>query len=373
MNLLEQVRELRVARGVGNLYIGPERQPKRVPQLLVAPDARLPWEALDALSRVDGEPWAPRWLQYHGDDPGLWRWLAERERPLDKVQWHPKAASEAHATDARVEELEVHHHGAALDLRVPTRARALRLVSPKEGLVARRDDRGAGLGLILSRLGEADGVPWFQGLCELVKLTLTREAGVTDLLDLARWAPLEALQISGPCAHLEALARLPELRRLTLYGVFELDGFPAPEALPALEQLLIEDTRSSQVKPLKKAWKARGVLTVRRARSDAWMAEHVESPFAHWELSKKAKKAATAAFYAAREGLQAAPEGSEGLVLEIVASFIAHFNALDAESPGLETMHREDIAGALETLLQEPHAKPYFDAAWDLFEGTRTF
>jgi hypothetical protein len=166
------------------------------------------------------------------------------------------------------------------------------------------------------------------------------------------------------------LTDLPELRRhrrlhhLQLDDAYGLDPEGLPE-LPSLRHLTLNGARRTTTTAVKARLKGGAVaVSVSGAKSQSWLAAHLDNPFRDWvEDSKAFGQAACAAYNRAWRAVDAiAPEapGRMDAAERALRGLVADLNAVNDEHGLIETIHREqawDVFRELAERLRVPEAQ----------------
>jgi hypothetical protein len=202
------------------------------------------------------------------------------------------------------------------------------------------------------RVGGALSAAVLSTLSDLEQLTLTFDAPpgvITDLSQLLRHHRLHTLQLDDAYGlDPDALPELPELRRLVLNG-----------------------TRRTTATALRRRFQRGPVeLSVNGAKSEAWLAAHMDNPFRDWvEESEAFGQAACQAYTRAWRAIEAIkPEAPDRLTAgeRALRDLVADLNTIATEYGLIDTIHREqawdafhDLAGRLH--IPEARANDWFD------------
>ncbi|GIH07838.1 hypothetical protein Rhe02_59050 [Rhizocola hellebori] len=180
---------------------------------------------------------------------------------------------------------------------------------------------------------------------------------------LSTLTDLETLTITfdhapGTITDLEALGRLTTLRSLQLDEAYGLTVEELPE-LPALQTLELNGTRRTTAAAVKARYRGSAVgVRVSGAKTDEWLALHMDNPFRDWiEDSKGFGKAACLAYNRARQAADA-ERALRGLVADL--------NTLHDKYEMIDTLRREqawDAYCGLARQLEVPaeQAESWFD------------
>lgn len=166
-------------------------------------------------------------------------------------------------------------------------------------------------------------------------------AGLTDLEDLR----LTFGEPPGVLTDLPGLRRHHRLRSLQLDDAYGLDPASLPE-LPSLRHLTLNGTRRTTSTAVKARLKGSAVtLSVNGAKSQAWLAAHLDNPFRDWvEDSKAFGQAACAAYNRARCAVDAiATEAPDRLdaAERALRGLVADLNVVNDEHGLIDTNYRE--------------------------------
>ncbi|MCF2526974.1 hypothetical protein [Yinghuangia soli] len=222
--------------------------------------------------------------------------------------------------------------------------------------------------------------------------------GVTEL-DCARlvadYPDLTRLELSGTFGTLTSAAALNELPKLQRLWIRELFGMAAsdcalPRNLPELEDLFLYNIPAEYAVAMRKAWRPEiphGVcVDVRGSRKPEWVAENAGNPLRHWDgsehIPRTAYRKAVAQYKATRKAFLAEVTGGAGAgevagvtavsnpaevtkavevatgedfsaITQIGRDYAAAFNAMTRRTSFIETVERDELFDALDTLVNE--------------------
>ena len=349
------------ARGVGNMYVGPNAQGARTPQAIVSANASLNWWALDAVPPAGAGYAMPRWLRYEGNDAGIFTWLAMRDRVLERLELWPSGDLTADASDANLHDFWLRKAEAAQVSLVLPAGGPLRVDGSTQGLVLNAAEKGERVRLTLDLGTGTEAVPFWPGLAGLRMLDVRAHGAA--LHTLAQYTQLLHLSLTGPAANLAPLGELQTLEYLSLTELWDLASLPPVKTWPALKELWLTEVRTADAEAIAKEAKAlqktRALkFTARNVRSDAWLANRPR--FEHWSVPPRGLKAANTAYATARDALGAVKKPTPKHKRVIAEAFIDALNAVHAKTP-LFTLEREEAAAAVCDLVGE-EALEWFDA-----------
>lgn len=223
-------------------------------------------------------------------------------------------------------------------------------------------EKGAGLILEVGK-----SVPKVRGL---ENLTAVNVMGIADfdMQNLSETYPkLKTIRLwgkPGNIANFSAVSGFEDLEVFTtvdLFG-FGADDIPHPDRLPKLHRLWMSSLPEEAAKAVKKLYKKRkedGLdLWIEKARKPEWLAQNFDNPFRDWDgaehIPKSQAKKAAELYRKTRAGvvklLGNPPENIGGGLAEAVKAYTGGFNKMDKKH-FIDTVEREDIAEALETIL----------------------
>jgi len=329
---------------------------------LVPADGPVDWSQLDALPRC-------RTVEWSGPERGIIGAVAARPG-IQFLYWDDAAGDiDLSTTNLSTVRLE----GAGLrGIRLPESIETLLLRGPPATVQVKAPDMGHRLDLRLFQYGPDVVIP--DGLRRTPKLWLWVGGevsaavleGLTDLEDLA----LTFGDPPGVLTDLSELGRHRRLHNLRLDDAYGLDPPRLPE-LPSLRSLFLNGTRRTIAAAIKARFKGSAVaVSVKGAKSEAWLAAHMDNPFRDWvEDSKAFGQAACSAYTRALRAVEAiTPEARDRLdaAERALRGLVADLNAVNDEHRLIDTNYREqawDVFCSLAKRLQvpEPKASRWFD------------
>ncbi|WP_156888200.1 hypothetical protein [Microbacterium indicum] len=363
--------------GVGLLQIGPDAPADAACALRVAADEIIDWSCFDRFADPSGAAW-PRVIRYHGDDAGFFAWSAHRR--IESVVWSPTHGRTVDAAAAQIDHLLIDVPDEPLSLVLPERAmRSLtlrghldrfRAVAGAPGMLTLSPDTGTARGASTTAVTVA--AP--PGLREIGGLSLSHgplEAPIS-LTSLHAWPNLTHLQLRGSFTDFDALTRLPNLTRLELRYVPDLEGFPPLATFPQLETFIafnVDQAAGRQLRADVRAVSRQRPLrysSVSQLRSREWFVAEYGLPYGGWEPESLQKKAIRA-HRAAQKALASATTAEEAE--QALVRFTTAFNDL----PGIDTGEREDLGEAVDQLVAAEHASALVgrERAREIFDAHR--
>ena len=366
---------LRREAGVGNLYIGPRAQRASTPQAIVRPDERLHWAALDAIPRRGAYAW-PRWLEYEGQDSGIFDWLSRRRETLESLELVATAPLSVDASHARLQQLRVE---TKYELRlVAPGAVDLSLHGTLEHMDVTAAARGADVELTLEpRRGRLVALA---GLAGVKRLTV--RGSEVDLTAIGDFAEVRELSLIGTMKNLPALRELHALEHFTLRDVWNLAELPPWPTWPSLKEVNLFGARKSDAKRLVQAARRSPTLAIRArgSRTDAWIEDPTNRPrFEGWSVPARALKEANAAYATAEAACSrlctpTPARADRAQARAIVEELVRALNALHARKGcSLTTLEREDAVDAIDALFSREALAPLRDDALAWFDASRSF
>ncbi|MFC0029995.1 hypothetical protein ACFFMM_10720 [Micromonospora chaiyaphumensis] len=304
---------------------------------LVPVDGQVHWSQLDALPQCLTVEWS-------GPERGIIEAVAAR--PGIRFLYWDDAVGDIDLTSTNLGTVRL--NGAGLrSVRLPKSVGTLLLRRPPAALRVEAPEMGHGLDLRLfpytSDLVVPDGLHrtrkvwlWVGGEMSAAVL-----AGLTDLEDLR----LTFGEPPGVLTDLPELGRHQRLHSLQLDDAYGLDPENLPE-LPSLRHLTLNGTRRATATAVKARLKGGAVtVSVNGAKSEAWLAAHMDNPFRDWvEDSEAFGQAACAAYNRARRAVDAiAPEAPDRLdaAERALRGLVAELNVADDEHGLIDTNYRE--------------------------------
>ncbi|MGC5011970.1 hypothetical protein ACLQ2R_14495 [Streptosporangium sp. DT93] len=307
---------------------------------------RLRWAALDALPHLTA-------LRHSGSDRGLAEALTARPL-IDQLTWNdpPDSVdlSTTHLTTLTISGTGLRH------LRLPPGLMDLRLTAePPEAVEAAENGRWIRLTMTAAAGTVPDGLHGVRDLDLHVTGDLSPAAlgALTDLESLhLRWSRpygrlLDAFDLSG----------FPRLHTLRLTDAYGVDASFLPPSGASLRRLGVDGVRRSQATLLKARHKGNPVhVTVRGAKSDAWLAANVDNPLRDWaDDDERAGTAACEAYASASRAIDRLPAGDPATADEarpILRTLVEKLNGIDERYEIIDTLRREEAADAFFGLAQ---------------------
>jgi hypothetical protein len=194
----------------------------------------------------------------------------------------------------------------------------------------------------------------------------------------------------GTITNLPVIGSLKKLDYLTTKEIFGFTGaeFPPPEALPSLSTLWLTSLPHEAAQTIKKKYQVWAKnpdcdLSVRQGRKPDWLAANMDNPFRAWDGDDMvpphcAKKAADIYRKTRLEMQKAvAAESPQEACERLCKAYIEVFNTMDKKQMFIDTVFRENIIEALDTIVTDVVAESGtgVDAArlMDVCEGLRDF
>ncbi|WP_345071969.1 hypothetical protein [Phytohabitans flavus] len=308
-------------------------------------------------------------------------WSGPERGIVDAVAAHPgirflywdDAAGDIDLGSTRLSEVRL--EGAGLrSLRLPDQIETLLLRRPPATLNVHAPNGGHRLDLRLFPYGPDVVIP--DGLRRASKLWLW-VGGEVSMTVLAAMTDLEDLTITfdgapGALTDLRELDRHSRLHSLRLDDAFGLDPASLPE-LRSLRHLELNGTRRTTAAAVKGRFKGSAVtVSVSGAKSQAWLAAHMDNPFRDWvEDSEAYGRAACAAYTRAMSAVNAIPSAAPDrleAVERTLRGLVTDLNTVHDEHGPIETDDREHAWYVFEELANRlqvpaPEASRWFDEA----------
>lgn len=263
--------------------------------------------------------------------------------------------------------------GAGLrSVRLPESIETLLLRRPPAALQVEAPDLGRGLDLRLFQYGPDVVIP--DGLRGTSKLWLW-VGGEVSAAVLAGLTGLEELTLTfddppGVLTDLPELGRHRRLHNLRLDDAYGLDVENLPE-LPSLRELFLNGTIRATAAAVTARFQGSEVaVSVDRAKSQAWLAAHMDNPLRGWtEYSEAFGQAACSAYTRAVRAVEAiTPKTPNRLhaAERALRGLVADLNAIDDVHGLIDTNYREQAWNVFNGLAQrlqiaEPQASGWFD------------
>ena len=307
----------------------------------VPAEGAVDWSQLDKLPQCITVEWS-------GAERGVIAAVAARQ--VKFLYWNG-ASGDIDLTPTGVTDVRL--DGAGLrSVRLPASATMLLLKRPAEALRVDAPDSGHGMDLRFFTHGPDVTIP--EGLSRVAKLWLW-VAGEVSASVLAGLTDLRELDITfgdppGILTDAQGLRAHHGLRSLRLDDAYGWDPASLPE-LPSLRHLELNGTRRTTAVAVKARFEATGIeVTVRGAKSEAWLAAHMTNPFRDWvEESKPFGTAACKAYARALLAVEAiAPEAPDRLAAaeRALRGLVADLNAIAAKYQLIDTIYREQAGDA---------------------------
>jgi hypothetical protein len=327
------------------VWLGPEALPGVAHQLPVDPAIAVEWERLEPLATLSE-------VHYTGRDPAFAAFLATRPF-VSRMLWRGHAQRRIDLSKTWLEGISVEVGPEPLELVLPPVARSVSLLpvagAPRVRVVDPREGWGLSLGVRHEEVPDGiDGVPALRNLA----LWGLEEADATRL---ARFPSLQTLELRGSPGVLRnpgALAELPDLRELVLRDLFDFPAAEVPpaDAWPALDTFEASGVLASDAEILRARLAGLRVLSIREARSSAWLEACRDNPLRQWAATAPASgRRAARAYQHAAAALAKLRAGDAVEARRVLESFVAVVNDL-ARHHRLEPLHVEaagDAFGAL--------------------------
>ncbi|MGW6498589.1 hypothetical protein [Nonomuraea angiospora] len=262
-------------------------------------------------------------------------------------------------------------------VRLPTSVTSLLLRRPPATLEVDAPDSGHRLDLRLFQYGPDVVIP--DGLRGISKLWLW-VGGTVSARVLAGLSDLEELTITfgdppGAFTDLDELHALHLLRSLQLDDAYGLDLDELPE-LPSLCRIELQGTGRKTAAAVRARFEGSGIeVTISGAKSEAWLAAHMDNPFRDWvedseAFATAACEAYTRALRAAEVIAPEAPEGREAAE-RVLRRFVADLNAIESEYGLIDTNYRELAWVVFRNLAERTHVPAQQASQW--FDDGRRF
>ncbi|MEV4533981.1 hypothetical protein AB0J82_09135 [Asanoa sp. NPDC049518] len=306
----------------------------------VPADGPVDWSALDKFPGAMSVKWS-------GPDRGMLQAVVARGLPA--LHWSDLPA-EVDLSATRLVNLGL--HGTDLRrLRLPPGIESLSMDDPHPTLQVDSPDDGRGAEVLLSFRTQPPTVPaglrnakkvWVKAGGELSARVLSGLTAVESL-------DIEFLDLPGRLTDTDDLRVHRALTTLTVDNAYDWDPSSLPD-LPTLRELEVNGTLKGTAKALKARFKGSGVeVSVSGAKSESWVAAHIDNPFLDWvEESKAFGTAACKAYTKAAVGIEAAdgPERAEA----VLRAFVADLNAVQKKYGLIDTVNREHAGDVIDDL-----------------------
>ncbi len=219
-------------------------------------------------------------------------------------------------------------------------------------------------------LSVASQLPVLTGLEQLQALLIhgIEQLNLQDVT--ATYPALRELRLWGKPGTLSGVSSIARLEALQFFSTFDVfgfagDEFPDPSQLPQLQTLWLTSLPADAAKSIKARYKKLATTTldleITKPRKPEWLAENLNNPFRDWDgrdhiKPADAKKAATLYKQCLKNICDWAQHAhdSKSLMMQLTAMIEMYtevFNTMDARSGCIDTIEREEIATALNELL----------------------
>jgi hypothetical protein len=310
-------------------------------RIRVPAEGAVDWSQLDKLPQCITVEWS-------GAERGVIDAVAARR--IKFLYWHD-ASGDIDLTGTGVTNVRMDGIGLR-SVRLPESVEVLLLRDPPEALRVDAPESGHRMDLRFFSRGPDIKIP--EGLSRVSKLWL-KVAGKVSASALTGLTDLDDLRITfddppGALTDTQDLQAHHGLRTLQLGDAYGWDPGSLPE-LPSLRYLEINGTRRTTAAAVKARFHATGVqISVRGAKSEAWLAAHMTNPFRDWvEDSKPFGSAACKAYARALLAVEAVtPEAPDRMAAaeRALRGLIADLNAIDAKYHLIDTIYREQAGDA---------------------------
>jgi hypothetical protein len=174
----------------------------------------------------------------------------------------------------------------------------------------------------------------------------------------------------GIFTDLGQLRQYDRMHTLQLDDAYGLDPHALPD-LPQLRHLVLNGTRRSIATALKRRFQSGQVtMSVSGAKTDAWLAAHMDNPFRDWvEDSRAFGQAACKAYTRAQQAIDAIEPGSPDRLTigeRALRNLVADLNTINSEYGLIDTNYREQAGDAYHNLasrlpVSQARANEWFD------------
>ncbi|MCM3133146.1 hypothetical protein M3629_10120 [Paenibacillus polysaccharolyticus] len=221
-------------------------------------------------------------------------------------------------------------------------------------------------------LSIAETVPAIRGLSRLSSLQLHKVKELDIESVVQAYPELSELRLwgnPGTVSGIQSIQHLKSLQMFSTNDLFGFDGeqFPDPEMLPELHTLWMSSLPADASKSIKaryrKVAETRIDLDITQPRKPEWLAENLNNPFRDWDGREQIKAVhAKKAAQLYKQSLKRIRELSQrndyedtlsDQLISFTQEYTQTFNQMDAKSQWIETIEREEIAGALEGLIDQ--------------------
>jgi hypothetical protein len=325
------------------------------------------WAQLDSLPELLTVTWA-------GPDRGIVEALAARPN-IQFLYWHDAAGD----VDLRSTRLgTVRLDGAGLGcVRLPDTLTSLLLTRPPIGLEVEAHNDGRGLDLRLFQYGPDVVIPDGLRCASQLWLWVGGHVSAGVLVQLTDLTNLKMTfdKPPGVITEVAELGRHTGLHTLQLDNAYGLNPHALPD-LPALRHLELNGIRRTTASAIGARFKDTPVsICVTGAKSQAWLAAHLDNPFRDWvDDSKPFGKAACTAYNRARKAADAiATDDPDRHVAaeRILRGLVSDLSTINDTYGLIDTLNREHAGTVFNDLARHLHVPPDLAESW--FDSDRRF
>ena len=357
----EKSHKVVIPAGQGSLSIGTKGISAGKYDVWVEKGQQINWDAFNEFYTGAGKqnseqyPYGdwPRFFYYSGEDSGFIAWSAYR--PIETFHWLPKENATVDLTKAQIDILAIDVCSNEIEIIIGEKLEHLSLAGYLENITIKKCVRIPMLQftpLCSDSKSQTLRLPVYKTIEKVthVSVGVPPIGHAFDCESLLQFPDLNDLTLSGNLTNLQALAELKHLEHIALRYVPDLTDMPNLSAWNSLISFIgwnIEETAGKAIRAeLNKLSKEKdmGFTSISQLRKKIWFTTEYGIPFSGWE--NKYAKIATKAYKACLKVIKKAKAESE--VHKAIVEFIESINKL----PNIETTEREDVATAVDQLIE---------------------
>lgn len=367
--------------GVGSFTIGTKGISKGEFDAMVDEDSVINWDAFNGhytpatSKQKDKYPYGtwPRFFAYSGNDMGFIKWSSKRH--IEEFCWFPQKEIVADFTNADINILEI-HSSKNIELSIGKNISYLALHDNLNNFKIKKCDKVPFLYFWPDCKDDTKtcSLPVYAQFKNAIEVQVNVDSGGSpfNCETLLQFPNLERLYLIGNMTNLSALNNLKNLKKIGLWDMKNLSGFPNLEVWNNLNSFIavnIEENAGkkfrTEVKELKKLGRLKDFTSVCSLRSEAWFETNCGIPFSYWE-GKNEKKAMSIYKKCLKKVNDAKNEDD---IKAAIIEYTKKFNSLD----DIETIEREDIYSALCKIMKNSPIEIKYEKWFSWFEENREF
>ncbi len=334
------------------------------------------WHELDTLGCLTE-------IDYEGENDGLLDYVGSRQL-IGTLLWqhHGKAALDFRQT--RLRKLSLSADGLRT-VYVNDELNELILCGPvSDDIAIIHPKQGKGLTLSLHKPGSSSLLPG--RLAALSGFSASSVDRINARLIAQHYPNLKSLSLfgsPGTIEHFSVLGALEHLSHLQLNNMFGYGAkdFPTRAQWPHLDNLWASSLPADAAKFIRKEYLSHvAVVYIAQPRKPEWLEANMDNPFRDWDgrdhIPARQAKAAADAYKKACTALNRLEKNSsdQTAIENILHTFVAVFNKIDASSSVIETIEREEVYEVFRTLVQKLKPTTAEEKVYDTwFDSWRDF